>query len=194
MLRSPKCPSGVGLKNNLQNFSKVAVDLTVMVSMGHQYHWEAQNPASSGCGMVGYWGPNYCESIVSAGRRYNGSTRDHTHPYRRPADTVVPSNAGTSFLCTLVYRQAADTVGFTWLTMLGSNCASADTLSSTADSLTPLIQAGSLYLYTRICKIYGLVVHALRFPLELIAEIIRCAAFLNTDAGQIVLCVDTQEI
>ena len=78
--------------------------------------------------------------------------------------------------------------------MLGSNCASADTLSSTADSLIPLIQVGSLYLHTRIRKICGLVVHALKFPSELIAEIMRCATFLNTDAKQVALCVDTREI
>ena len=163
MLRSSKCPSGVGLKNNLQNFSKVAIDLTVLVSAGRRYHWEAQNPASSGCGMVG-WGPNCCESTLSAGCRYNGSTQDHTHPYQRAADTVVPSDAGTSFLCTLVYRRAADIVGFRWSTMLGSNCASTNTLSSTTNNLTPLIQAGSLYLHTCIRKICGLTVHALRFP------------------------------
>ena len=75
--------------------------------------------------------------------------------------------------------------------MLGSNCASADTLSSTTDSLTPLVQAGSLYLHTRIRKICGLAIHALRFPSELIAKIIRCTAFLNTDAGQVALCVHT---
>ena len=192
MLRSPKCPSRVGLKNNVQSFSNVAVDLTILVSAGRRYRWEAQNPASSGCGMVG-WGLNCCQSTVSAGRRYNGSTRDHTPPYRRAADTVVPSHARTSFLCTLVYRRAADTIGFRRSTMLGSNCASADTLSSTTDTLTPLVQAGSLYLHTRICKICRIAVHALRYPSELIAEIIRFAAFLNTDAEQVALCVDTRE-
>ena len=77
--------------------------------------------------------------------------------------------------------------------MLGIDCASVDTLSSTADTLTPLVQAGSLYLHTRIRKICGLAVHTLRYPSELIAEIIRFAAFLNTDAGQVALCVDTRE-
>ena len=139
MLRSPKCPSGVGLKSNVQSLSNVAVDLTVLVSAGRRYRWEAQNPASSGCGMVG-WGLNCCQSTVSAGCRYNCSTRDHTPPYRRATNTVVPSNALTSCMCTLVYRQAADTVGFRRSTMLGINCASADTLSSTADTLTPLVQ------------------------------------------------------
>ena len=115
-------------------------------------------------------------------------------PYWQAADMVVPSDPGTSFLCTLEYRWAADTVGFKWSTMLGRNCASADILSSTADSLTPLVQVGSLYLHSRIRKIYGLAVHALRFPSEFIAEIIRCAAFLNIDAGQVALCVDTREI
>ena len=116
-----------------------------------------------------------------------------SQPYRRAADTVVPSDARTSFLCTLMYRRAADTVGFRCSTMLGSNCASADTLSSSVDSLTPLVQAGSLYLHTRIWKICGLAVHTLRFSLELIGEIIRCAAFLNIDVGQVALCVDTRE-
>ena len=77
--------------------------------------------------------------------------------------------------------------------MLGIKCASADTLSSTADTLTPLLQAVSLDLHTRIRKICGLAVHGLRYPSELIAEIIRCAAFLNIDAGQVALCVDTRE-
>ena len=74
--------------------------------------------------------------------------------------------------------------------MLGIKCASADTLSSTADTLTPLLQAVSVDLHTCIC---GLAVHGLRYPSELIAEIIRCAAFLNTDAEQVALCVDTRE-
>ena len=192
MLRSPKCPSGVELKNNVQSFSNLAVDFTVLVLAGRRYCWEAQNPASSGCGMVG-WGLSCCQSTVSAGRRYNCSTIDHTPPYRRAANTVVPSDALTSCLYTLVYRRAADIVGFKRSTMLGINCASTDTLSSTADTLIPLVQAGSLYLHTRIRKICGLVVHALRYPLELTAEIIRFAAFLNIDAGQVALCVDTRE-
>ena len=142
--------------------------------------------------MVG-WGLNCCQSTVSTGHRYNCSTRDHTPLYRRTADMMVPSNALTSCLCTLVYRRAADTVGFKRSTMLGINCASADTLSSTADTLTPLVQAGSLYLHTRIRQICGLAVHALRYPSELIAEIIRFATFLKTDARQVALCVDTRE-
>ena len=113
--------------------------------------------------MVG-WGLNCCQSTVSAGRRYNSSTRDHTPPYWRAADTMVHSDARTSFLCTLVYRRAADTIGFRQSTMLGINYASADTLSSTADTLIPLVQASSLYLHTRIRKICGLAVHALRYP------------------------------
>ena len=78
--------------------------------------------------------------------------------------------------------------------MLESNSTSTDTLSSTVDNLTPLIQASSLYLHTRIRKKCGLIVHALRFPSELMAAIIRCAAFLNIDAGEVALCVDTREI
>ena len=77
--------------------------------------------------------------------------------------------------------------------MLGIKCASADTLSSTADTLTPLLQAVSLDLHTCIRKICGLVIHGLRYPSELIAEIIKYAAFLNTDAGHVALCVDTRE-
>ena len=75
--------------------------------------------------------------------------------------------------------------------MLGIKCASADTISATADTLTPLVQAVSLDLYTRIRKICGLAVHALRYSSELIVEIIRCAAFLNTDAGQVAVSVNT---
>ena len=77
--------------------------------------------------------------------------------------------------------------------MLGIKCASADTISATADTLTPLVQAVSLDLHTRIRKICGLAVHALRYPSELIAKIIRCAAFLNTDDGQVAVSVDTRE-
>ena len=140
--------------------------------------------------MVG-WGLNCCPSIVSTDRRYNFSTRDHSPSYRQATDTVVHYDARTSLLCILVYRRATDTVGFRRSTMMGSNCASADTFSSTADTLTPLVQAGSLYLHTHIRKICGLAIHGLRYPSELIAEIIRFAAFLNTDAGQVALCVDT---
>ena len=75
--------------------------------------------------------------------------------------------------------------------MLGSNYASADTHSSTVDTFIPLVQVGSLHLHTCIHKICGLAVHALRYPSELIAENITFAAFLNTDAGQVALCVDT---
>ena len=77
--------------------------------------------------------------------------------------------------------------------MLGIKCASADTISATADTLTPLVQAVSLDLHTCIRKICGLAVHTLRYPSELIAEIIRCVAFLNTDAGQVAVSVDTRE-
>ena len=142
--------------------------------------------------MVG-WGLNFCLSIVSAGRRYNYSTGDYSPPYRRAANTVVPSDALTSCMCILLYRRATDTLGFRRSTMLRIQCASADTLSSTANTLIPLVQAGSLDLRTRIRKICGLAVHTLRYPSELIAEIIRFAAFLNTDAGQVALYVDTQE-
>ena len=77
--------------------------------------------------------------------------------------------------------------------MLGIKCASTDTISATADTLTPLVLAVSLDLHTRIRKICGLAVHALRHPSELIAEIIRCTALLNTDAGQVTVSVDTRE-
>ena len=77
--------------------------------------------------------------------------------------------------------------------MLGIKCASANTISATADTLTPLVQAVLLDLHTRIRKICGLAIHALKYPSELIAEIIRCAAFLNTDAGQVAVSVDTRE-
>ena len=80
----------------LQNFSKVAVDLTVLLSAGRQYHGEAQSPASNVNSLV-KWGPQLLSVSHIGGRRYNSSTRDHTHPYRRAADTVVPTSLVTSY-------------------------------------------------------------------------------------------------
>ena len=78
-------------------------------------------------------GPNYCQSAVLAGRRYGG--------------TLFSCNFLLMHLRVLAghrYSGIHEVVDF------GSNSASADTLPTTADSLTPLKQAGSLYLHTCI--------------------------------------------